>query len=220
VKSPIHNPSAQLRVLLADAHTVVREGLRRVLEDEAHARVVAEAGEAEQALQAFRETRPDVVVMDLNLRGASGLEVIRRLRAWTRSVRVLVLTGQENEVLMRRAMKAGALGYLTKSCTVRDLVEGLARVARGETCSDMALARRAARAGQRRDGDPFAGLAAREFEVFRLLAAGYGHQAVADALSLSQKTVANYTSQIKRKLGVSSGAELARLAIRHGLIEP
>ena len=210
----------QIRVLLVDDHAVVRAGYRMLLKNSEDIEVVAEADSGERACKAFAELRPDVVVMDLSMPGIGGLEAIRRIIARDMNAKILVFSMHEDTVFVEQALQAGAQGYLTKSSAPEILVEAIKELACGKQHIDSEIAKRLAVQKSRGKDSPFSGLSTREFEIFCLLAEGLNTSEIAKRLSLSYKTVANYSTQIKSKLNVSTIAELARLAIRHNIVHP
>ena len=210
----------QIRVLLVDDHAVVRAGYRMLLKNSEEIEVVAEADSGERACKAFAELRPDVVVMDLSMPGIGGLEAIRRIIARDMNAKILVFSMHEDTVFVEQALQAGAQGYLTKSSAPEILVEAIKELACGKQHIDSEIAKRLAVQKSRGKDSPFSGLSTREFEIFCLLAEGLNTSEIAKRLSLSYKTVANYSTQIKSKLNVSTIAELARLAIRHNIVHP
>jgi DNA-binding NarL/FixJ family response regulator len=207
----------QISVLLVDDHAVVREGYRRLLELSPDVRVAGEAEDAAQAYQRFCALRPDVVVMDVTLPGASGIEAMRRMLAREPEARVLIFSVHEDAIFVRRALDAGALGYVTKASAPDVLVQAVRTIARrvGYLSPDIsqALAMRTAF----HEGPPGRQLSAREFEVLRLLVQGYTLPSIAEKLGLSQKTVANHQSVIRQKFGANNGVQLAQMASRVGL---
>lgn len=207
------------RVLLVDDHAIVRSGFRRLLEEFPDIAVVGEAGNGEEAYRGFLELRPDVLVVDISLPDTSGLALLQRLRAREPEVRVIVFSMHEDAVMAGRAMDAGARGYVTKSNAPEILVRAIRDVAAGGLflSPDIAHALAVSRLAGR--DDPLAQLSAREFEIFRLLVAGRAPADIARTLNLSAKTIANYHTQIKQKLGVSSDIDLMRVALREQLIE-
>ncbi len=211
--------SGKIRVLLADDHAVVRAGYRALLESAGDLLVIGEAENGEQACRIYQEQGADVVVMDLSLPGIGGLEAIRRIIARDPAARILVFSMHEDTVFVEQALQAGARGYLPKSSAPEVLVEAVRQIAAGEVHIDGDIAQRLAFQKTRGRSSPFAGLSTREFEIFCLLAEGRNINEIAERLSLSYKTVANYSTQVKNKLGASTVADLARLAIRHGLLE-
>ncbi|HUF72655.1 MAG TPA: response regulator transcription factor [Gammaproteobacteria bacterium] len=210
---------ARIRALLVDDHPVVRAGYKLLLEQGDEIEVVAEAESGEVACRHYIDRAPDVVIMDLSLRGMSGLEAIRRIVSRDEHAKILVFSMHEDTMFVERALAAGAKGYLTKSSAPDALVDAAKQVAAGKLYLDADIARRLAfqKAGGR--SATLQALSTREFEIFCLLASGETSADIGRQLSLSAKTVANYASQIKSKLGTSTTAELTRLAIRQGIIE-
>lgn len=199
-------------VLLVDDHAVVRAGYRRLLTSAADIRVTGEADSGEKACRLLAERSFDVVVMDISLPGISGVAACSRItRDWP-DTRVLMFSVHEEVVYVRRALQAGAVGYLTKRAVAEMLVHAVREVAAGRNYLEPEMMIAAT------DDDPLACLSRREFEIFRLLAEGNSVQSIADHLFLSSKTVSNHASRIRAKLGVASAADLVRLAIRRGVI--
>jgi DNA-binding NarL/FixJ family response regulator len=211
---------APIRVLLVDDHAVVRAGYRQLLSNRPDLAVVGEADSGEMACRLFVELSPDVVAMDLTLPGISGLEAIRRIIAREPRARILVFSMHEETVFVDQAIGAGARGYLGKGSVPDMLVDAIRAVASGKTYLEPVLAQRLAFQKTRDRDSPFTQLSTREFEICCLLAEGCNTSEIAKRLSLSYKTVANYSSQIKSKLNVGTVAELARLAIRHKIVAP
>lgn len=207
-----------IRVLLVDDHAVVRAGYRTLLASSGDIDVVAEADSGELACRLFVEVPPDVVIMDLSLPGIGGLEAIRRIIARDPEARILVFSMHDDTVFAEQALQAGARGYITKRAAPDVLVEAVREIADGRIHLDADLAQRLAFQKTRGRTNPFSVLSTREFEIFCLLAEGLNVADIAKRLTLSYKTVANYSTQIKIKLNVATVAELARLAIRNGLI--
>jgi DNA-binding NarL/FixJ family response regulator len=205
-------------VLLVDDHAVVRAGYRLLLQNAPEIEVVAEADSGELGCRLFAEVAPDVVVMDLSLPGIGGLEAMRRIVQRDARAKVLVFSMHEDILFVEQALAAGARGYVTKSSAPHVLVAAVKQVAAGGQPLAGDIARRLKFARGRGGDSPLRQLSTREFEIFCLLAEGLGSAEVAKRLSLSQKTVANYGTQPKAKLGVATVAELTRLAIRHGVI--
>ena len=208
-----------LRIMLVDDHAVVRMGFRLLLDTTADLRVVAECGSGEEALKSFAEVNPDVVVLDLSMAGMGGLETLSRLLAKWPGVRVLVLSAHEDTAHPRRALAAGALGYLTKRSAAEALIEAIRQVAAGKLFLEPALAQEIVVEQVGSTGNPLETLSAREFEVFVMLARGKSVTEIAEVLVLSPRTVGTHLYNIKQKLGAGNSAELTLIAIRNGLID-
>ncbi len=212
-----NNPHT-IRVLLVDDHAVVRAGYRMLLKNSSDIEVIAEAVNGETACKYYADLQPDVVVMDLSLPGIGGLEAIRRIIARDPAAKVLVFSMYEDTIFIEQALQAGAQGYMTKSGAPEALIEAVRALAAGKTYLDDTIAERLAFHKMRGKDAPFSQLSTREFEIFCLLAEGHSTSEIGKRLSLSYKTVANYSTQIKSKLEVNSIAEIARLAIRHHIV--
>nr|WP_090551163.1 response regulator transcription factor [Paraburkholderia caballeronis] len=206
-----------ISVLLVDDHAVVREGYRRLLDLEPDMCVSGEAADAAHAYQRFCAQPPDVVVMDLSLPGASGIEAMRRMLAREPDARVLMFSVHEEAIFVRRALDAGALGYVTKASAPDVLVEAVRAVARRVRYLSPDVTQALAMRHAFHEGPPGRQLSAREFEVLRLLVQGYTLPSIAEKLGVSQKTVANHQSAIRQKFGADNGVQLARMASRLGL---
>ncbi len=188
-----------------------------MLERDRNIVVIGEAGGSQDAYRLFTEQQPDVVVMDISLPGMSGIEIMRRMLMRTPEAKVLIFSMHEDEVFASRALQAGARGYITKSSAPEVLVEAVQAVAHGQLYIDRGITQKLA--VQRRGYEnALKLLSAREFEVFRLLAIGHSVEEISETLNLNWKTVANYQSIVKQKLGVESAVQMARIAISHGLI--
>ena len=206
-----------IRILLIDDHAIVRAGYRRLLDSCDHIEIAAEAASGEEAYRCFLAQPSDVVITDLSLPGISGLETIRRIRRRDSEARVLVFTVHEEPDFVERALEAGALGYVTKSSPPDELLSAIDTVAAG---GRYLCGQARARLAQRSSNQALEQLSHREFEILRLLAEGRTVGDIATVLSLSVKTVANYNTSIKAKLGVATAAQLARVAINHRLVSP
>ena len=209
-----------LRLMLVDDHAVVRAGYRMLLREAAGVEIVAEAGSGERAYRLYRELRPDVVAMDLSLPGMGGLEAIKRIVNRDPAARILVVSMHDSAVFVEHAIAVGARGYIAKNSAPETLLEAVAAVAKGEQYLDPRLAGNIALRKTRAEGGPLAALSTREFEIFCLLAEGVNINDIARRLSISYKTVANYSAQVKNKLRVNTAAELTRLAIRCNILQP
>jgi DNA-binding NarL/FixJ family response regulator len=206
-----------LRVLLIDDHALVRAGYRYLLQDTGEIEVVAEASTAAGGYRQFLRGGIDVTVLDLSLPGAGGLEILRRMRARNADARVLIVSMHDEPEMVERALALGAAGYLCKRSDPEMLVEAVRTVAGGMRFLDPCLRPRRRSAGST---SSLARLSPREFEIFRQLAEGQTVDAIAQALCLSQKTVANYGTAIRSKLGLDNRAEMARVALAAGVIAP
>ncbi len=210
-----------IRVMLADDHAVVLAGYRFLLEQFPNIKIVAEAQDTDSAYGGYFHHLPDVLVLDLSLPGAGGLAVIRRILARDPKAKILVVTMHEEALYAKRAMEAGAKGYIPKSADPEILPEAILKIARGQSYVAHAIAQQliAQYASGKPEQDPLAALSNREFEIFCLAARGLTLKEIASRLHVSYKTVANYLTQIKHKLGASTLAELARLAYLHKVFE-
>ena len=207
-----------MKLLIVDDHPVVRSGLRRLLAAEAQIEI-REAATGQEALGVFREMRPDLVLLDLNLPGISGLEVIGRLKAEDAKVRILVLSMHDNPVYVARVLQAGAKGYVSKSAPPDQIVEALRRVAAGHTYIDHEIAQELALSSVHTSAHPLKDLSSRDVEILRMLGGGTSLPEIASAIGVSYKTVANHCTQIKAKLGAARTADLIRIAITHGICD-
>lgn len=207
-----------VNILLVDDHPIVREGYHRLLERQPGFHVCAEAGSAEEAYRAYKDHRPDIVVMDLTLPGASGLEAIRHIRQRDKDAKILVFTMHLGAAFALKAFEAGALGYVTKSSEPAELVQAIKAVVGGGRFLSDDISRAVA-------ADRLAGpvrviehLGPREIEILRLLASGLTSEAIADLLNLSPKTVRNHHYTIKSKIGAQTDVHLVWLAVSAGLV--
>jgi two-component system, NarL family, invasion response regulator UvrY len=206
-----------ISILLVDDHPVVRQGYRRVLEHQGDFRVVAEADNAADAYRAFKMHAPDVVVMDISMPGASGLEAIRNIRQRSAGARILVFSMHSEAALVKAAFGAGASGYVTKSNEPTVLIGAIRSVARGEHAMSDDIAHVLAMESLTPSGSVLEQLGEREIEILRQLAAGSTTEQIAANLNLSMKTVQNYHYLIKTKTGMRTDAQLVRLAVESGL---
>ena len=204
----------RMRILLVEDHAIVRDGLKRLLGGLADAQVV-EAGDGRQALATARAEAIDLVVLDLNLPGLGGLELLRRLRGVCEA-KILVLSMHAEPLYAARALDAGAAGYVSKNASPDELIAAVQRVAAGGRYVEGEIAQALALQGAAL-GQPIGQLSAREMEIMRLLASGNSLAEIAEALGVGYKTVANTASQMKVKLGVARTADLVRLAIETGV---
>jgi two-component system invasion response regulator UvrY len=210
-----------ISVLLVDDHAVVRTGFRLLLQSQPEMSVIAEAESGEVACQRYLELQPDVVVMDLAMPGMGGLEALRRIRAHHPGARILALSAQDDPMHARRALREGALGFLSKRSAPETLIDAVTTVSTGQRYIDAALAQKLAL--DEIDGagkSAVERLSEREFDVFIRLARGENVQRIAEDLKLSPSTVGTHLYNIKQKLHVSNQSELTLIAVREALIEP
>jgi DNA-binding NarL/FixJ family response regulator len=207
-----------IRVVLVDDHPVVRSGYLRLLDQAGGIGVVAEADDGEAGYAAFVAGTPDVIVTDLAMPGGGGLELIRRVLLRDSRARVLVFSMHDGPMLVRRALEAGARGFVTKASPPDCLVDAVRALHAGQRYLSPDLAPTLLQRDAQHETERLATLSAREFEVFRLLAQGHSVADCAAALKISPKTLANHQTVVKDKLGVSTSAALVHLAIRHGVI--
>lgn len=203
-----------IRVLLADDHAIVRDGLKRILAASTDLLVAGEAGDGDQALALVRANDYEVAILDMSMPGLAGLDLIKRLKAEKPQLGILVLSMHGEQQYAARALKAGASGYLNKDSAAEQLVGALRKIAAGGVhISDAAAASLVSA-----ERAPHRGLSDREFEVLRLLAEGLGPTEIGARLHLSVKTVSTHKAHVQEKLGVGSTAELVRYALEHKLL--
>jgi DNA-binding NarL/FixJ family response regulator len=200
-----------MKILIVDDHGVVREGLQRLFVAHFEAQVF-EAATIDDGLAAYRRDRPDVVVLDLNLAGAGGLEMLRRLLSENAGARIVVFSMHHEPIYAVRALRSGARGYVSKSAPVEELITAIRKVRAGEQYIDRDLASRIA-VSQISAEDPLQSLSIREVEILRMLGQGKSMTAISESLGIAYKTVANICTQMKVKLGVDRTADLIRVAI-------
>lgn len=214
---------AGLRILLADDHILVREGLRKILEAQPGWEVVAEADDGREAVRQSLESKPDLVIMDLAMPHLSGVEAIQQIVRRLPSTRVLVLSMHAEEVYVTRALKAGAHGYLLKDSAGTDLLRAVAALAQRKSFFSPAVSRvmlddYVRQLAERGITDRFDTLSEREREVFQLVAEGRANKEIADILRLSPSTVETHRARIMEKLDVHSAVEIVLYAVRKGII--
>tara|TARA_B100001250_G_C19744158_1_gene764465 strand:- start:63 stop:707 length:645 start_codon:yes stop_codon:yes gene_type:complete len=211
----------KIKVILVDDHAVVRTGYKILLKNVANINVIAETDTGEAAIELSRKLKPDVVVMDITLPGINGIEAIREITTTNPDIKILVFSMHEEVVFVERALQAGAIGYMTKSSDPQLLSSAIISVSKGNKVIDEDLKRKLAyeHGVARESNSVLSDLSAREYQIFCLLAEGKNTTEISKILSLSYKTVANYSSQIKNKLNVSTVADIARIAIRHNIIK-
>ncbi|MBW3566715.1 MAG: response regulator [Proteobacteria bacterium] len=207
-----------IRILLVDDHKLVRVGLRNILEAQTDIEIVGEASDGEAGLERARELKPDIVVLDINMPEMNGVEATRKLARLDPSPRILIVSVHKQDPIPMRMLEAGASGYLSKDLAADEIVAAIRQVHAGrrylsaDVARDMALA-------QLGGESALSTLSDREMEVLLLVATGMSLQAIAEKLHVSPKTVATYRYRLFEKLNVTNDVELARYALRHGLIE-
>lgn len=210
-----------IRILLADDHSIVRDGLKRLVDGAGDMMVVAEASDGHDAIRKTHENMPDVAVLDISMPGLDGLEVISRLKTFYPKLPVLVLTMHEEEQYVIRAIGAGAMGYITKRSAAEQLLKGIRKVHSGGRYIDdsaaESLAKHHAKGGKGRS--PMDTLSNREIQVLRRLAMGQSNREIADDYNISIKTVDTYRSRLLKKLSLKNNAELTRFALQNSLVE-
>ncbi|MCX7625671.1 MAG: response regulator transcription factor [Candidatus Sumerlaeaceae bacterium] len=209
----------RLKIVIVDDHPVIRRGVRDILAENPLFEVVGEAASGLEALQRVRETRPDLVLLDVTLPDRTGIEVLKDIRDWFPQIKVLVLSIHSEEQYAVRALRAGAVGYITKESAPEDLLQAIEAVLEGDIFVTETIARKLTKLTTRHETPetPHELLSDREFEVLRLLGQGKGISQIAAELGVSVKTVSTYRARILEKLGKESTAELIRYAVEHNL---
>jgi len=207
------------KIMLVDDHAVVRAGLKRLMENQAGLEVVWEADNGETAYQLLNNNQVDVIVMDLSMPGMGGLETARRILARYPTVKIVIFSMHDNATFAAQVLKAGVKAYVTKTGADSDLLQAVHEVVKGKSYLSPEVAQKIALESMNGEGNPLNVLSAREFEVFRMLTEGLNTEDIGVRLKISHKTVANYHTMIKQKLGVGSPVEMVRVAIRHGVID-
>ncbi|NOQ64256.1 MAG: response regulator [Methyloprofundus sp.] len=207
----------QVKILLVDDHAVVRAGFKLLLTAAVpNITIIAEAERGEAALQLYQTHQPDLVIMDLSMPGIGGLETIKRLIQRDEKVRILVFSVHDEQVYVHRALNAGAQGYITKNSAPHILPSAIECVLQGKRYIEQGLI------NSQTTVDDYeqiiSAFSEREFDIFNLSAKGLSSRQIADELCLNYKTVANYVTQIKKKLHISSITELAHIAVLHGIV--
>jgi len=209
-----------INVFLVDDHDLVRTGVRKILEGSSGIKVVGEADSGEDAVKQCRKLNPHVVLMDVRMPGIGGIEATRKLVRQDPDLKILVLTTCDNDLYPSRLLQMGASGYLTKGCSMEEMVQAIRAVHSGQRYISPEIANRLAfRHVTDKEESPFDTLSERELQVMLMITKGVKVQEIADKLHLSPKTVNSYRYRIFEKLNVKNDVELTLLAIRHGLIE-
>ena len=213
----------RLRILLADDHTIVRQGIRKILEEQPDWQVAAEAGDGREAVRKALELKPDVALLDIGMPLLNGIEATGQIVRLAPAVRVVILSMHPNEAYIGRALQAGARGYLLKDSADTDLVRAITLVSEGKSFFSPAVARVMQDDYVRRLAahgvvDRYDGLSAREREIFQLVTEGRSNKEIADLLFVSPSTIETHRAHIMEKLDVHSAVELVLYAVRRGLI--
>ena len=218
-QSKISNPKPKIRVFIADDHEIVLRGLRMTIQGEEDMELVGEARNGRQAVEGVAATRPDVLLLDLQMPDMDGIEAAKKLHAAQPQVAILALTSFREDAKVYAALRAGVSGYLLKDIDGEALVQAIRGAARGQPQLHPEIARRLMERMPAPD-DPFADLTAREREVLVWLARGLSNKEIGRALSLTEVTVKGYVSALLSKLHVQDRTQAALLAVRYGLIDP
>lgn len=208
-----------IKIILADDHQLIREGIKKVLKDEPDIHIVAEAGNAAEVFAKLRSVPADVIVLDVNMPGRSGIDILADIKKEFPSLRVLILSMHPEDSLAVRTLKSGALGYVTKNAPPDELIKAIRRVAEGKKYVSETLAEILADTVHSKQVPTHEILSDREFEVFQLLGAGKTVTEIAKLLSLSVPTVSTYRARILEKMKMNSTAEIIHYAVRNKLIE-
>lgn len=210
-----------IRIVIADDHAIIREGLKRIIGSADDMAVVGEAADGTEVMQQVRGSDFDVLVLDLSMPGRSGMELIKLVRSEKPKLRILVLSMHQELQYAVRAIKSGASGYLTKESAPLQLLQVLRKIAAGgafisaDVAEQLALGSMLGAGGAAHEK-----LSDREFEVFRLIAAGLSVTDIAARLNLSAKTISTHKANLMQKMGLNNQSELIRYAIKHGVTEP
>jgi len=209
-----------IRVVIADDHTLVREGLKQLLRAAGGIDVIGEARDGHDVLKAIRESDFDVLLLDMSMPGKSGIELIKQVKSEKPRLRILVLSMHQEHQYAVRAIKSGASGYLTKDSASTQLVSAIEKVAGGGAFISAEVAEQLALGAMpQSEGLPHTALSDREYQVFRMLVSGQAVTAIAAVLNLSVKTVSTHKARLMEKMGIDNQAELVRYAIRHRLVD-
>jgi len=214
------NPSPmtkRARIMIVDDHPTLRRGLMALIQDEPDLEVCGEAEEADEAVQLVEQLHPDVLLVDLSLKQGTGLELIERVKAMDRGVKMLVASMHEESLYAERVLRAGAMGYINKQETIDKLIEAIRQILRGQIYLSERMTERVLHRvsdGEKLEDDPISRLSNRELEVFQMIGQGMTTKQIAEKLSLSPKTVETHREKIKTKLNLKNGTEVNLHAIQ------
>jgi DNA-binding NarL/FixJ family response regulator len=215
--------SRKIRILLADDHTILRDGIRALLEAEADMSVIGEVEDGHSAVRMACELEPDVILMDIAMPLLNGLEATRQIHRARPGIKILILSMHENEEYIRQVLANGAMGYILKDAAAKDLLSAIRSVQKGEAVLSPAITRLVIedylRWGDLNSGQITNGLSPREHEVLQLIAEGYTNKQIAEILSIAIKTVQSHRTNIMAKLDLHDRSELVKYAIRKKIIE-
>lgn len=213
----------KIRILLADDHTILREGIRSLLENESDMEVIAEAEDGHQAIKMADQNRPDVILMDIAMPRLNGLEATSQIKKFIPDAKILILTMYDNEEYIRKALAAGAMGYILKDAATRELLGAIRAVHQGEAVLSPAVTRLVIedylRWGDLKTPEPDDDLSEREREILQLIAEGHTNKQIAEILCISIKTVQAHRSNLMNKLDLHDRGELIKYAIQKKIIE-
>jgi DNA-binding NarL/FixJ family response regulator len=214
---------SKLRILLGDDHTLLRNGIRKILQEETDWEVVAEAGDGREAVRQALETQPDIAILDIGMPKLNGIEATRQIVRRLPDIRVLILSMHGNDAYIMQALKAGAKGYLLKDSADTELIRAVAAVSSGKSyfspaVSTVMLDDYVRHLAEKGISDRYESLSEREREIFQLVAEGHSNKEIATLLSVSPTTVETHRAHILQKLGVHNTAELVLFAVRRGVV--
>ncbi|MEJ2095173.1 MAG: UvrY/SirA/GacA family response regulator transcription factor [Gammaproteobacteria bacterium] len=209
-----------INIMLVDDHELVRAGIKKILDEVSDIRVIAEAESGEQAIRQVRSKKPDVILMDVSMPGIGGLEATRKIVQSSPGAKVIAVTIHDDEPFPARLLEAGAVGYITKGCHVRDIVNAIKSVYQGHQYLTPEVAQKLALSFvYHRDRSPLEELTQRETQVMLMVVRGQSNKEISEKLCLSPKTTSTYRYRLFEKLGIENDVELTHFAIRHGLIK-
>lgn len=208
-----------IRVMLVDDHDLVRFGIKSLLTNQVGIEVIDDASSGEECLDKCRISAPDVVLMDVNMPGIGGFEATHRLRKICPDTKIIIITVHSDGPLPKRLLEAGAVGYLTKGCEVKEMVDAIHKVSKGLKYIAPSIAQQLALSMLPGNDSPIDTLSQRELQVLLMISQGQRTSMISDKLNLSPKTVSTYRKRLHDKLGVTNDVEMMRLAIQHGILD-